>query len=556
MKLFPKLWAPALALALLAAPLAAVWAQTVKPVAVVSIASVKENLADVAYLSGIAGMADAGKSAMFFGNAFTAGIDKTRPIGLYVVPEAGDFHGVAFVPVSDLKVLLEVHKETIGTPKDVGNNILEIGAMGRTAFIKEQAGWAFVAESKEHLAGLPQDPVALLGDLPKKYNVAGKILVQNIPQELRRMAIDELKLGVERALNNAPGAQNNVNPDEVKKALQTQLASIEKLISESEEVTIGLGINAETKSSYLDFSFTARAGTSLAQQMASQVGTKTNFAGFLLPEASVTLNFVSVASKDDIAQVAAALKMYRATADKRLDDIPELTPEQRGPAKAAVGQMFDVIEKTIAAGKIEGGAALVLLPKSISFAAGGGVADGAAFETALKSLLELGKSQPDFPKVEYNVGTQGDLKLHRLTATTPNGEPEARELLGEKLEILIAIGPKTVLVTGGKDAAALLKKIVERSAAEASKPVPPLQLNVALIPILKFYKSVDNNPIVAGVLSSLEQSGGDRISLTSQATPLSSTGRLEVQEGIIKAAGEAAKAFGAGFNPNALIVKP
>ena len=44
--------------------------------------------------------------SIIFGNAFTTGIDNTKPIGLYVVPEAGDFHGVAFIPVSDLKVLL------------------------------------------------------------------------------------------------------------------------------------------------------------------------------------------------------------------------------------------------------------------------------------------------------------------------------------------------------------------------------------------------------------------------------------------------------------------
>src|SRR5829696_500305 len=137
---------PVAALALLAAPVAPARAQALKPVAVVSIASIKENLTDISYLARIAGMEDAGKTAMFVGNAFTSGIDKTKPIGLYVVPQAGDFHGVAFVPVSDLKVLLEVNKESIGTPKDVGNGILEIGAQGRTAFIKEQAGWAFVTE--------------------------------------------------------------------------------------------------------------------------------------------------------------------------------------------------------------------------------------------------------------------------------------------------------------------------------------------------------------------------------------------------------------------------
>jgi hypothetical protein len=54
-------------------------AQNLKPVAVVSIASVEKNLADVVYLTRIVGMEDTGKTAQLFGNALTAGMDKTRP---------------------------------------------------------------------------------------------------------------------------------------------------------------------------------------------------------------------------------------------------------------------------------------------------------------------------------------------------------------------------------------------------------------------------------------------------------------------------------------------
>ncbi|HEX5106331.1 MAG TPA: hypothetical protein VFV87_21070, partial [Pirellulaceae bacterium] len=174
--LLPAVLLPTVALALAVAPPTAAIAQTVKPVAVVSLASVEENLADVAYITRIAGQEDVGKTAMLFGNALTAGIDKSRPGGMYVVPQAGDFHAVAFVPVSNLKLLLEVHKEQVGEPEDVGGNILKIG-MDRTAYVKEVGGWAFVAESKEHLSNLPQDPAALLGDLPKTYNVAGRVLL-------------------------------------------------------------------------------------------------------------------------------------------------------------------------------------------------------------------------------------------------------------------------------------------------------------------------------------------------------------------------------------------
>jgi hypothetical protein len=60
-----------------------------------------------------------------------------------------------------------------------------------------------VAQSQEHLGGLPADPVALLGDMPQKYNIAARLMVQNVPEELRRMAIDEIKIGMERGLPQA-----------------------------------------------------------------------------------------------------------------------------------------------------------------------------------------------------------------------------------------------------------------------------------------------------------------------------------------------------------------
>jgi len=59
-------------LALLAAPRSAAVAQqdqTLKPVAIVSVASIKETLADIGYVTRVAGMADYGDTAKFFAGA-------------------------------------------------------------------------------------------------------------------------------------------------------------------------------------------------------------------------------------------------------------------------------------------------------------------------------------------------------------------------------------------------------------------------------------------------------------------------------------------------------
>jgi hypothetical protein len=530
------------ALAPLVAPVAAALAQELKPVAVVSIASVEETLADVGYITTIAGMEDAGKTARLFGSALTAGMDKKRPAGLYVVPKDGDFHGVAFVPVSDLKQLLEIHKEYVGEPRDAGDGILEVG-MGRSAFIKEQNGWAFVAESSEHLTGLPQDPLKLLGDLPKQYNIAARLMVQNVPQELRQTALDEIRFGLERSLDQQPPEAREA----IEKNTKAMMKNLEQLFNESEEVQIGWAVDAAAKRTHLDISVTAKEGTELARQMALNAEVKSAFTGFLLPEAAVNFNFSAKLAESDIAQVEGAFKTGRDQLAKQIDDDPNLTPEQRTVAKEVVGKLLDVFEQTAKSGKLDGGFALVLEPKTINMVGGGYVSDGPAFERAVKQVLELAKNEPNVPKVQFNAGNHGGVALHKASFPIPDNEGEAREFFGDKLDVVLGIGPKSIYIAAGKGGESLLKKVIDQSASSADKVVPAMQLNVSVLPILKFMASVDaNNPMLPGLITSLEKSGSDKLLITSKGSARGSQMRIEVQEGIIKLIGDAVKQFGGG----------
>lgn len=541
----------ALATALpLLAPLAAMHAaraqaQELKPVAVVSLASVEETLADVGYLTTVAGMEDAGKTARLFGSALTAGMDKKRPAGLYVVPKDGDFHAIAFIPVSDLKQLLELHKEYIGEPRDAGGGILEVG-IDRSAFIKEQGGWAFVAESSEHLTGLPQDPAKLLGDLPKTYNIALRIMVQNVPQELRQTALDEIKFGIERTLDQQP---EGADREALDRTAKSSLKSIEQLFTEAEEVLVGWAVDAAGKRTHIDINITAKEGTELAKQMAMNAESKSAFTGVLLPDAAVTLNATAKLSESDIAQFSTALATAREQAVAKIDDDPNLTPEQRGVAKEVISKLLQVFEDTAKTGKIDGGFALVLAPKSISMVGGGYVADGAAFERSVKQILDLAKNEPNVPKVQFNAGTHGGITLHKASVPVPDREPEARELLGEKLDIILGTGPKSVYLSAGKDAEGLLKKVIDQSAQSAEKVVPAMQLNVSVLPILKFMASVDENPLLPGLIATLEKAGSDKLVITSRGSARGSSLRIEIQEGLLKLIGEGVKqATGGNLN--------
>jgi hypothetical protein len=544
--------APLLALAAVNLPLSSAVAQALKPVAVVSIASIKENLADVDYITRAAGMADYGNTARFFAGAMTSGIDKDRPIGMYFVPQNDEFHAVAFMPLepNGLATIFKIHKEKLGEPKDLGDGVWEAGT-NKTVFIKEQGGWAFVAENKEALKGLPPDPAALIGDLPKSYNVAAKLMVQNIPEKLKRTGLDEIKLGIERFLDSPAARQGRIDRDQARQMTSVYVANIEKLANEADELYLGFGVSEAAKNLVVDIGFSAKEGSSLASSMAMQVDAKTNFAGFALPEAAITMNLSSKAAPEDIAQTAAAIKAARAQWSKHVDDAPEIPADKREAIKAIIGPLFGMIEKTIATGQLDGGAVVVLLPKSLSFAAGGAVADGAEVEKVLKSLGDVGKDIASFPKLELNYGSLGDLKLSRLTAPIPDRNREAREILGDQLEIVVGIGPKTVIVAGGKEAEGLLKKVLDGSTQQPNKAVSPFNLSIALLPILKFSQSVDQNPIVTELITALERSKSDRIVIANRPGARSNITRIEIQEGVVQAIGDAAKRIMARQNRGA-----
>ena len=86
----------------------------------------------------------------------------------------------------------------------------------------------------------------------------------------------------------------------------------------------------------------------------------------------------------------------------------------------------------------------------------------------------------------------------------------------------IGTGKSSFFVSVGKDSEAAPQEGDRQDAAEASA-VPPMQLNVSLLPILKFYSSVDDGPLGRRLVATLEQEGNDKLIITSTAGPRGAT---------------------------------
>ena len=104
-----------------------------------------------------------------------------------------------------------------------------------------------------------------------------------------------------------------------------------------------------------------------------KTGGKSDFAGFLLPNAALNLNVPRSSAPDDVDHL---LGVAEERAEPRFK--PKSIKIPRCPMKRRrrrprnlVDQLFDIGDAAVKSGKIDAGAALILDPKALTFAAGG-----------------------------------------------------------------------------------------------------------------------------------------------------------------------------------------
>jgi hypothetical protein len=476
------------------------------------------------------------------------GLDKTKPWGAVVRTDGQEFLIVGFVPVSDMKQLLQVLAPMLGEGEDAGNGVLKLqqevppGAMFAMGpppiYVKEQGGWAFISTNPDALANLPADPLKLLGGLNEKYDLALRASIQNIPAKMRQDALEMWKAGAEMGMVRMPDESDEdfaIRSALTKRAID-QLATV---TDDLDQVLVGLALDQSAGTSYLEFEVTAVEGTKTAADFAEMKEAKTDFAGFDLPGATLTGNWAGTLSDTDVIQAKDSIAQIRAKTIKELKN-EELSDEQVKLATQLIGDLFDVLEKTIENKVADGGVVLLLNPGALTFVAGGVVADGAKLESAIKRLAdELQKEEPGFAQLlKLDAETHEGVRFHTLDM--PVDEEEMAKVFGDTLNIVVGISENSIYLGVGPEAVKTLKQVIDKSKAEAGKTIPPLRIVVAAGPIAKFIAAMEENEDTVKWASGLEQSGGkDHITIIAKAIPNGANMRVEVEEGILKMLGTA-----------------
>jgi hypothetical protein len=525
----------------------------IKTVAVVAVSSYNQLISDVGFMGSLADRPELGQMiegtiALFTQGKGLNGIDKSKPWGVILQTDGQQFLPVGCVPVTDLNQVLGIVQGFGAKTQDTPDGGKQIDLPnGKSIFVKTNGAWAYLAQSANSLEHLPADPQAELGELVKSYDLGARVSVQNVPAMYRQLAVQAMKSGMEQGLQRKEGEDDETYEGRRKMA-ETQMEQVERMVNEIDDVTFGWALDSKEQKTYVDFVYRFVADSKMAKQIASYDKPHTNFAGFYQPDAAVTMNFASKADpqliKEDMEQFQTMIDSMRKQAEKAIDEESDL-PDQasRDALKGAMNDFLDAAQATIEGGQMDGGAAVIMHPDSLTAVAGFLVKDPGKFESGLKKIAEVGAKEPDFGGVEWNAANHAGVNFHTMSVPIPEDQEDARKMLGDKVDVAVGIGTDSVYVAIGRDNMDAINKAIDASRAEPNKEVSPFELSLALGPIMETAaangKAEDQESLqaIADMLSNTAQ-GRDHIRMTGQFISNGLRYRVEAEEGVLRAIGK------------------
>lgn len=522
-------------------------ADEIKPVAIVAGEGYDELMSDIGLVGRLTDNPTLdqqidGMIKFFTQGKGVTGLDTKRAWGLVVNTDGVEFKPVVFLPVTNLKQLLASLGPLIGEAK-LNGEVYEIRKNNQSLFLKQDGQWAFAAQSADALIDVPKDPGSLIDSLAKTYDLAVMVKVQNIPEVYRELAVGQLKIGIESGVSRKEDESQQAF-DSRKKMVQDQVDEMVDAINQTDTLLVGWKLDSKSVSTFLDVKVTATAGSDLAKQIGQQATLKSSFTGFLLPDAAVTATGSRLIPANKQETVSNQLDVLKANLKNEIDDSDDIQDDDKALAKQISGEMFDVMRKTVASGKLDGGLTVTLDDK-LSAVVGFYVADPAAFEASYKKLMTaLEKKGVGIQLPKWDAAKIAGVRFSTVELPL-GGNQDAADILGDSPVLGVGIGPQAVYVSigqsgKGKDGLDLARKVLAK--APTAEPAVPFQADADLGQILGFAAEQTDSKQLDKLADFAKKSDGkDHIRLREIPEGASVTYRLELDEAVLEVIGKASK---------------
>ncbi len=522
-----------------------VQAEPQKPVLVVSVASYQKLMDDLAMLGKLVdrpeiGTALEGMLSLATGGKGLAGLDKNRPLCLVLQTDGQRFTPYLAIPVTQLEKLLGVVEPLLPQPIVKKDGLYELSLEGQRKLYVQAKGqnWAVCVEKAEALATVPdQIPEEAQQKLPAHWTVGVSVLAKNIAPDQRRQWAERLRSEAQRELTPRPGEAEE--DFKVRKWLSEWLVDwAASLLDQIEQVQLGLGVDKQTESLIVEMALQPSSGSALAEAVQKAGETKTAFGGVLAPEAALAAHAVLRYPAGEFHQIAPLVEMLKVRALQQRPR-PDQTPEQARIQREFAAAMFDLAEKTLKSGRLEGAFSVLLQPDRFTLLAGAYVADGPAVEKLLNhAVAEARKVRPG--EVDRYVKLRAEqvqgVHLHVVRIPIPV-EVERRDalvrLVGAEAELVIGTGPEAMYLALGKDAQGALRMAIQTD-AQGPQQVAPLGARLAIQPVLAVLAEHGDQTQQQKARQVLEKiSGKDQLRLAVESAEGRLRFRIEIQRDVL-----------------------
>jgi len=526
------------------------WAESraEKPVIVISGGGYNATMADVAAIGEMAGQPELDKQVEAFLKLFTkgqglAGVDKTRPWGVALFPRDDKPAGYAFVPVTDLKALLKLAEDFGHKSSDAGEGLIEIDTKqeGKRLLVRQHKGWAFFSDKPENLAHVPDDPGKLVVGMAKQYDLAVRLNISNVPAKDREKLVKALRAEAKKQLERAKGTESQQAVGRM--IARMVLGCIETATKELEQVTIGGSFDQKAKSISLGMNVTALEGTATAAKFAQLKQSKTNLAGFTLPEAALTASCAVQCADVNTKAIAALFTAIEKAAFEAIDEKVDAEKKAQG-MKKFVGGMLRVASETAATGRLDRRVSLVMKPDGVTLVGASHVANGPDLEKTLGMLLKVARQKHGdvVDKVfKPNAEEYRGVKLHVLSIPITDKHKDhnaALALLGKNIEVVFGVAPEAVGFAAGRDAMKTMKQAIDRSLDNPDQATKPAEFTISVGRVADFLAAVaeeKDKPGFAAAAAILKKNPGkDKVTGTVEPIERGMRAQLQIEEGVLK----------------------
>ena len=512
--------------------------QTVLTVSVSGFDAIKGDVQTLAEAAGVGQLAG--------GLQAPAGIDAAKPWGAIAQTDGQELRVFAFLPAEDPKMALGLLGPLAGggdVPEPDAEGVYEIEIQERDLVLAKKGDWVVLADGRPTLAGVPDDPVPLLGNLPESYTIAVRGSIKDVPASSRDDILARIRSGVEIFQQAQPGQ----GPGE--QAIARSMEEVDRLLNEMDSVLIGLAVDPESQAIRLDVEATAIEGTTTAAEFAAAGETKSNLASFYRPEAALTMLLARSLRAQDTEEILRWLDAREAEAMEDLDE-QELSDGERKLAKQMLGDLLSVLRKTAEAGQIDVGLSVLADDESLSLVAGGFVADAATLEKLVKQSVHLAIAENPGLDTAITLDAEEHQGVRLHVVSVPADQLPTEDfppmLVGDAFTAAVGFGEQHAYLAVGPQSIDKLKEAIDQSKAAAGQTLAPFRFSLSLTAIGKIVAGLgdlaDNVP--PPVLGALEQAGpNDHVLMSSEAIPNGTRSRLEIEPGVIKAIGTAVTAM-------------